>query len=66
MYSTVTWWRFALAVGVVSAPAILLDEGSEGRLAYSYAALLLLVFALSQQEGIVTFLNFLTSELEKG
>ncbi len=64
-YVSIDFWRFALGLVVVGAPAIVLDELGERRFAYSYAALILLMLALQNESGIVRFSGFLRRELSR-
>lgn len=65
MYSSIEFWRFALALAVVGAPALVLDQLGEPGWSYSYAALILLMFALQNEEGLKRFLGFIQGELSR-
>lgn len=63
MYSSIEFWRFALGLAVASVPAIVLDQLGERGWSYSYAALILLMLSLQNEEGLKRFTAFIQSEL---
>lgn len=65
MYSSIEFWRFALGLAVAGVPALLLDQLGEPGWSYSYAALILLMLSLQNEEGLKRFLAFIQSELSR-
>jgi hypothetical protein len=59
-YSSIGFWKWALAAGIVALPLLLAGDSDW---APYYVVVVLLGFALTQKAGMTTFLNFLTAQL---
>jgi len=51
-YREIKFWPFVLALAVVSAPAIILEQAGRSRWAWAYAVLILLMLAVFYSSGL--------------
>jgi len=65
MYSKIGFWRFVLALAVITIPAALLENTNE-KWAWRYVLLILLMLIVTQFKGVEAFAAFIRSELAKG
>jgi hypothetical protein len=59
----ITFWKFALALGIVAVPALMLKQSNE-RWAWGYTFLILLMLVVFYYEGIGRFGAFIQGTLK--
>jgi hypothetical protein len=62
-YQKISFWSFALALAIVSVPALFLSEGDD-RWAWSYVGLILLGMLLLNWPGMSTFFAYLQNAMK--
>jgi hypothetical protein len=65
MYREIGFWRFALGVGIVSIPVLILQR-EEPRWAWAYVGLLLLTFVVFNTQPLQRAASYFTAELRGG
>jgi hypothetical protein len=65
-YRKIPFVRFALGAVVVMIPALLLEQTGEGRWAWAYVGLILLMVAVFYSDGLTQAAAFTSSKLQKG
>jgi len=63
VYVEIPFWRFLLALLIVAAPAALMEQAGDGKLARNYVILILLAMMVANWQGVLAFSRFVEDEL---
>lgn len=65
MYSKINLWHFILGAGVVTLPALYLEQANP-RWAWRYVALILLMVLVTNPDGVQAFASFVGRSVKLG